>query len=162
LDESAGQHTALCDDLRILARRHPRSTWAGHASLGDLARFWLHRHEMFRHLDEIVRSGTEAALEQRMKAAAFNPWLSGQLSWLLWQLAEHRGSPLFPAVPAGGTAPCRWVRAARARPRRAARGHRRHNRARQRRASPTRLPVPTRSAPTSPASAMPGSISDAS
>ena len=89
MDESAGQHTALCDDLRILARRHPRATWAGHASLGELARFWLHRHEMFRRLDEIIRSGTEAALEQGMGAAGFNPWLSGQLRWLLWQLEEH-------------------------------------------------------------------------
>lgn len=89
MDESAGQRAALGDDLRILARRHPRATWAGHANLGQLARFWLHRHEMFRRLDEIIRSGTEAALERRMEAAAFNSWLSGQLGWLLWQLEEH-------------------------------------------------------------------------
>jgi iron-sulfur cluster repair protein YtfE (RIC family) len=89
LDESAGQRAALGDDLRILARRHPRATWAGHANLGQLARFWLQRHEMFRRLDEIIRSGTEAALERRMEAAAFNSWLSGQLGWLLWQLEEH-------------------------------------------------------------------------
>jgi hypothetical protein len=89
LDESAGQCTALSDDLRILARRHPRETWPGNANLGELARFWLHRHETFRRLDEIIHTGTEAALEQRMDAAAFNPWLSGQLRWLLWQLEEH-------------------------------------------------------------------------
>ena len=43
-----------------------RATWASHANLGELARFWLQRHEMFRHLDEVIRSGVEGALEQGM------------------------------------------------------------------------------------------------
>lgn len=89
MSEAVGQPTALSDEFRMLTRRHPRETWASHANLGELARFWLDRHEMFRRLDEIIRSGTEAALEQRIEPSACKPWLSGRLRWLLWQLEEH-------------------------------------------------------------------------
>jgi hypothetical protein len=70
-------------------RRYPRETWAGHANLGELARFWLQRHELFRQLDEVIRSGVETALEEGVDAAAFKPWLSRHLGWSLWQLEQH-------------------------------------------------------------------------
>jgi hypothetical protein len=46
-DQPVSRPTALSDELRILTRRHPRETWASHARLGGIARFWLERHEMF-------------------------------------------------------------------------------------------------------------------
>ena len=89
MEDPASGHTAWREELRVLTQRHPRATWGSHAHLGALARFWLQRHEGFRRLDEIFRSGIEEALEQRMEAAAFRPWLSRHLGWSLWQLEEH-------------------------------------------------------------------------
>jgi hypothetical protein len=43
----------------------------------------------FRHLDEVIRSGVELALEQGIEAAAFKPWLNRRLGWAIWQLEQH-------------------------------------------------------------------------
>jgi iron-sulfur cluster repair protein YtfE (RIC family) len=88
-DQTAGRPTALSDELRVLVRLHPRESWAGNAKLGGIARFWLERHEMFRRLDEIIRSGTETALSERTDAADLKPWLLQQLRWQLGGLEEH-------------------------------------------------------------------------
>jgi hypothetical protein len=80
---------ALSDELRVLVRRYPRASWASHANLGGIARFWLERHEMFRRLDRIIRTGAEAALRQRTEARDFKPWLIQHLRWSLGGLEEH-------------------------------------------------------------------------
>ena len=89
VSEAAEARPALGEELRFLARRHPRETRVGHANLGQLARFWLERHEAFRRLDEMIRSGTEAASGQPVEAADLQRWLSSHLRWFLWQLEEH-------------------------------------------------------------------------
>ena len=89
MDGTAGGRAAWREELEALVRRHPRETWPSHANLGELARFWLQRHELFRHLDEVIRSGVEGALEQGIEATAFKPWLNRHLGWSLWQLEEH-------------------------------------------------------------------------
>jgi hypothetical protein len=89
VDEPESEDTAWREELRGLTQRHPRAGWASRTDLGAVARFWLQRHEGFRRLDEIIRSGIEGALEQRMDAAAFRHWLSRHLGWSLWQLEEH-------------------------------------------------------------------------
>ena len=38
------------EDLRVLLDRYPRERWDAHANLGEMARFWLSRHAMFREL----------------------------------------------------------------------------------------------------------------
>ena len=81
--------SALGPELRFLARRHPRASWAAHPNLGELARFWLQRHQMFRRLDENLRTGTEAALAGPVEPAAFKSWLARHLQIFLWQLEEH-------------------------------------------------------------------------
>lgn len=86
---SAELPSALCEDLRLLLRRHPRETWAGHANLGELARFWLQRHAMFRELDGMIREGTAAALERKVDEVDFKPWLRRHLGLAVWQLEEH-------------------------------------------------------------------------
>ena len=87
--EVADRLTALGDELRVLARRHPRETWTAHANLGETARFWLRRHALFRQLDGIIRDGAEAALDGRTEAAEFKPRLARHLGWYLRQLEEH-------------------------------------------------------------------------
>ena len=89
MDGTAGERAAWREELKALVRRHPRETWAGHANLGELARFWLQRHELFRHLDQIIRSGVETALDPHAEAAEFRSWLSRHLGWSLWQLEQH-------------------------------------------------------------------------
>jgi Hemerythrin HHE cation binding domain len=90
VDGTAGGRAAWREELETLVRRYPRETWAGHANLGELARFWLQRHELFRQLDEVIRSGVETALEEGIDAAVFKPWLSRRLGWSLWQLKHHQ------------------------------------------------------------------------
>jgi hypothetical protein len=89
VDGTVGGRVAWRGELEALVRRHPRETWPSHANLGELARFWLQRHEMFRHLDALIRSGVESALEQRVDIATFRPWLRRHLGWSLWQLEQH-------------------------------------------------------------------------
>ena len=89
MDAEVALRPALGEELRFLARLHPRATWAGHARLGELARYWLQRHAAFRALDEIILAGSEAALAQPVDAAALKPWLAHHLQTFLWQLEGH-------------------------------------------------------------------------
>lgn len=89
MSEAPGARPALDEKLRFLLQRHPRAGWAGRADLGALARFWLQRHQGFRELDAVLRSGCQAALDERHDAAGLRSWLGRQLQLLLWQLEEH-------------------------------------------------------------------------
>jgi hypothetical protein len=42
------------EDLRVLVARYPREQWNGHPNLGEMARFWLSRHGMFRELSGAI------------------------------------------------------------------------------------------------------------
>src|SRR5450756_2996504 len=44
------------EDLRVLIARFPREQWQGHANLGEMARFWLSRHDMFRELATMIQA----------------------------------------------------------------------------------------------------------
>ena len=48
------RRTGWPDDLRVLIARYPREQWDAHANLGDMARFWLSRHAMFRELSVAI------------------------------------------------------------------------------------------------------------
>ena len=89
MDAGGEPRSALGEELRFLARRHRRASWAAHPNLGEIARFWLHRHQMFRRLDEVLRTGSEAALSQPVEPAEIKPWLARHLQTFLWQLEEH-------------------------------------------------------------------------
>jgi iron-sulfur cluster repair protein YtfE (RIC family) len=89
VSEATGPWPALSEELRFLARQHPRESWPGHANLGTLARFWLQRHAAFRELDQIIRSGSQDALDQRHDPDRLRAWLGRHLQLLLWQLEEH-------------------------------------------------------------------------
>ena len=89
MDAGREPRSALGEELRFRARRHPRASWAAHPRLGELARFWLQRHQMFRRLDELLRTSSEAALSGPLDAAVLKPWLARHLQAFLWQLEEH-------------------------------------------------------------------------
>ena len=77
------------DDLRVLLARFPREQWQGHANLGEMARFWLSRHAMFRELAGMI-SGIEVGFrEGKLSAAEFPRQLVPRLQFLLSQLNVH-------------------------------------------------------------------------
>ncbi|HEX5517759.1 MAG TPA: hemerythrin domain-containing protein [Pseudolabrys sp.] len=77
------------EDLRVLVARYPREQWDGHPNLGEMARFWLSRHAMFRELSAAIeqiaaffRAGT---LPPEEFARQFVP----RLQFMLDQLNVH-------------------------------------------------------------------------
>ncbi len=87
-DESQ-EASRLDDELLFLVRQYPREDWESHANLGEMARFWLQRHDMFRKLDRLIREGTEEALDNGAEATRFKPWLARYLQFFLGQLEGH-------------------------------------------------------------------------
>jgi iron-sulfur cluster repair protein YtfE (RIC family) len=69
--------------LRALLVRYPREQWRGHANLGEMARFWLSRHDMFRELASMIQT------IETLPAAEFPPQLVPRLQFLLSQLNVH-------------------------------------------------------------------------
>jgi iron-sulfur cluster repair protein YtfE (RIC family) len=77
------------EDLRVLIARFPREQWQGHANLGEMVRFWLSRHDMFRELAVMVQ-----AIETQFRAGALTPAefpraFVPRLQFLLSQLDAH-------------------------------------------------------------------------
>jgi Hemerythrin HHE cation binding domain len=83
------RRTGWPDDLRLLLARYPREVWPGHANLGQTARFWLERHDMFRDLGRALASATAEFREGRVAIAAFRPWFAPRLQFFLSQLHVH-------------------------------------------------------------------------
>ena len=94
------------EDLRVLVSRYPREQWAGHANLGEMARFWLSRHAMFRELTAMIRQiETEfraGRLPPQEFASAFVPRLQFLLSQLEvhHQIEDYHYFPIFRAADA--------------------------------------------------------------
>ncbi len=77
------------DDLRVLIARYPREQWQGHTNLGEMARFWLSRHDMFRELTAMIRAIETQFRDGTLPPSEF-PWqFVPQLQFLLQQLGVH-------------------------------------------------------------------------
>jgi iron-sulfur cluster repair protein YtfE (RIC family) len=77
------------EDLRVLLARYPREQWEGHANLGEMARFWLSRHAMFRELSGIIATIMSQFRSGALPAADFPRQLVPRLQFLLSQLNAH-------------------------------------------------------------------------
>jgi iron-sulfur cluster repair protein YtfE (RIC family) len=77
------------EDLRVLIAQFPREQWEGHANLGEMARFWLSRHAMFRELSGAIEQVTESFLNGGLPAADFPRQMVPRLQFLLQQLDVH-------------------------------------------------------------------------
>jgi iron-sulfur cluster repair protein YtfE (RIC family) len=77
------------DDLCVLLARYPREQWQGHANLGEMARFWLSRHAMFRELADMIRTIETEFREGRLPPAEFPRAFVPRLQFLLEQLNAH-------------------------------------------------------------------------
>ncbi|WEX11572.1 hemerythrin domain-containing protein [Chelativorans sp. AA-79] len=81
--------TGLPEDLRFLAEKYPRETWAGHANLGEMAQFWLQRHDMFRELGGMLQKSVSDYREGLLPPAGFAQWFAPRLNFFLQQLHGH-------------------------------------------------------------------------
>jgi iron-sulfur cluster repair protein YtfE (RIC family) len=77
------------EDLRVLIERFPREQWQGHANLGEMARFWLSRHDMFRELSTRIEDAAAQFHAGEISAAQFPRQLVPRLQFLLQQLGVH-------------------------------------------------------------------------
>jgi hemerythrin-like domain-containing protein len=84
-----GHRTGWPDELRHLLERYPREIWDGHANLGDMARFWLARHDMFRELSEAMLQATHALREGKLPPAQFRQWFAPRMNFFLGELQTH-------------------------------------------------------------------------
>ncbi|MGA6937947.1 MAG: hypothetical protein WB041_21560, partial [Pseudolabrys sp.] len=65
------RRTGWPEDLRVLLERYPRERWEAHANLGEMARFWLSRHAMFRELSRAIEQVTEQFRAGNLPPAEF-------------------------------------------------------------------------------------------
>lgn len=77
------------EDMRALLLRYPREQWAAHANLGEMARFWLSRHAMFRELSGMIETITGDFRDGRLEAPECPGLLVPRLQFLLSQLNVH-------------------------------------------------------------------------
>jgi len=84
-----GRRGKLPDDLRYLLERYPRDEWAGHANLGDMAQFWLQRHDMFRELAGMLTQSVSEYREGQLEAQPFASFFVPRLQFFLQQLNGH-------------------------------------------------------------------------
>jgi hypothetical protein len=77
------------EDLRVLVARYPREQWEGHANLGEMARFWLSRHAMFRELATMIQTIEAQFRAGKLSAAEFPRQFVPRLQFLLSQLGVH-------------------------------------------------------------------------
>jgi len=83
------RRTGWPDDLRILVTRYPREQWETHANLGEMARFWLSRHAMFRELSAAIEAITNHFRSGRLSASQFAREFTPRLQFMLDQLKVH-------------------------------------------------------------------------
>ena len=81
--------SGLPADLRELLARYPRDVWDGHANLGNTARFWLQRHDMFRELGGALKNGLSQHREGTVELDPFRRWFAPRLQFFLAQLEGH-------------------------------------------------------------------------
>lgn len=76
-------------DLRGLIERYPREVWTGHANLGQMAQFWLQRHDMFREIAGGLEQATAAFRAGTATAPDFRARFTPRLQFFLQQLNAH-------------------------------------------------------------------------
>lgn len=84
-----GSRKSIPEDLRILLARYPRGHWQQHANLGEMSRFWLQRHDMFREIGSVLAQGIIELQQGDRKSGEFAGWFAPRLQFFLQQLTSH-------------------------------------------------------------------------
>jgi iron-sulfur cluster repair protein YtfE (RIC family) len=77
------------EDLRVLVARYPRDQWDTHPNLGEMARFWLSRHAMFRELSSAIEQIATLFRAGRLPPEEFTRQFAPRLQFMLDQLNVH-------------------------------------------------------------------------
>ena len=77
------------EDLRVLVERYPREQWDGHPNLGEMARFWLSRHAMFRELSTAIEQIAALFRAGTLPPEEFARQFVPRLQFMLNQLNVH-------------------------------------------------------------------------
>lgn len=77
------------EDLRVLVARYPREQWDAHPNLGEMARFWLSRHAMFRELSTAIEQIAAPFRAGRIPPQEFAHQFVPRLQFMLDQLNVH-------------------------------------------------------------------------
>ena len=99
-----GKRHGLPPDLRVLLENYPRECWSAHRNLGDMARFWMSRHDMFRELGDALSRETERFCAGATPVREFAGWFVPRLQFLLshlgthHQIEDHHYFPIFRAA----------------------------------------------------------------
>ena len=88
-EHDLASRAGLPADLRELLARYPRDVWQGHANLGEMAKFWLARHDMFRELGAALDGALAQFHEGVVPAGAFASFFAPRLQFMLQQLEAH-------------------------------------------------------------------------
>ncbi len=88
-DLALATRPGLPEDLRRLLARYPREVWTGHVNLGEMARFWLSRHAMFRELAEMLDDASARFRDGGIDATNFAGFFAPRLQFFLQQLHAH-------------------------------------------------------------------------
>jgi hypothetical protein len=76
-------------DLRVLMERYPRERWDAHPNLGEMARFWLSRHAMFRELSAAIEQIAAHFRAGKLPPEEFAHQFVPRLQFMLDQLNAH-------------------------------------------------------------------------
>jgi hypothetical protein len=96
---SLDTRTGWPQDLRVLVDQYPREVWPGHANLGEMARFWLQRHDGFRQLGRALQTATGDFRSGLITPRDFQNWFAPRLQHFLGQLHEHHNVEDFHYFP---------------------------------------------------------------
>jgi hemerythrin-like domain-containing protein len=77
------------EDLRVLVARYPREQWNAHPNLGEMARFWLSRHGMFRELSGAIEQIAALFRGGKLPPEEFARQFVPRLQFMLDQLNVH-------------------------------------------------------------------------
>lgn len=76
-------------DLKLLIEKYPREIWPHHENLGQMAQFWLQRHDMFREMGSILTGAISEWREGKTDANGFAGFFIPRLNWFLGNLDGH-------------------------------------------------------------------------
>ncbi|WP_425053028.1 hemerythrin domain-containing protein [Psychromarinibacter sp. S121] len=79
----------LPEALRVLLEAYPREVWEGHENFGQLVRFWLDRHMMFREMTRRMTADTEGFIDGKAEFDQYARRLSRLGGSFLNQLHGH-------------------------------------------------------------------------
>ncbi len=88
-DVALETRTGLPEDLKVLIARYPRETWTAHGNLGEMAKFWLSRHAMFRELGAAIEDAGTQFRNDKVGASEFAGFFAPRLQFFLQQLHAH-------------------------------------------------------------------------